>query len=143
MKIEDIMEMWTKDSPIDETELATESSNIPVLHNKYLKIFMAERIKLFSAKAELKKKRRVLLEYYLGELDQEELQELGREQFYKKLLKNEVDLYIDSDDALTEQSLRVSVQEEKVGYLEAVLRQINNRGFQIKNAIDWNRFITG
>ena len=30
MKIEDIMEMWTKDSSIDETELATESSNIPV-----------------------------------------------------------------------------------------------------------------
>ena len=143
MKIEDIMEMWTKDSSIDETELATESSNIPVLHNKYLKIFMAERIKLFSAKAELKKKRRVILEYYLGELDQEELKELDREPFYKKLLKNEVDLYIDSDDALTEQSLRVSVQEEKVNYLEAVLRQINNRGFQIKNAIDWNRFITG
>ena len=143
MKIEDIMEMWTKDSSIDETELATESSNIPVLHNKYPKIFMAERIKLFSAKAELKKKRRVLLEYYLGELDQEELKELGRDQFYKKLLKNEVDLYVDSDDALTEHSLRVSVQEEKVNYLEAILRQINNRGFQIKNAIDWNRFITG
>ena len=76
-------------------------------------------------------------------IDQEELKELGREPFYKKLLKNEVDLYIDSDNSLTEQSLRVSVQEEKVNYLEAVLRQINNRGFQIKNAIDWNRFITG
>ena len=61
----------------------------------------------------------------------------------KELLKNEVELYVDSDDALTEHSLRVSVQEEKVNYLEAVLRQINNRGFQIKNAIDWNRFITG
>ena len=137
------MEMWNKDSKIDETELATESSNIPVIHNKYLKIFMAERVKLFSAKADLKKKRRLLLEYYLGELDEEELKELGRDQFYKKLLKNEVDLYIDSDDALTEQSLRVSLQEEKVNYLEAVLRQIKNRGFQIKNAIDWNRFITG
>jgi len=143
MKIEDIMEMWNKDCKVDETELATESSNIPVLHNKYLKIFMAERIKMFSAKSELKKKRRLLLEYYLGELDEEELKELGREQFYKKLLKNEVDLYIDSDNSLTEQSLRVSVQEEKVNFLEAVLRQINNRGFQIKNAIDWNRFITG
>lgn len=143
MKIEDIMEIWNKDCKIDETELATESSNIPVIHNKYLKIFMAERIKMFSAKAELKKKRRLLLEYYLGELDEEELKELGREQFYKKLLKNEVDLYIDSDDALTEQSLRVSLQEEKVNFLESVLRQINNRGFQIKNAIDWNRFITG
>ena len=99
--------------------------------------------KLVVENLELKKKRRVLLEYYLGELDQEELKELGREPFYKKLLKNEVDLYIDSDNSLTEQSLRVSVQEEKVNYLEAVLRQINNRGFQIKNAIDWNRFITG
>ena len=71
MKIEEIMEMWNKDSKIDETELATESSNIPVIHNKYLKIFMAERVKLFSAKADLKKKRRLLLEYYLGELDVE------------------------------------------------------------------------
>ena len=81
MKIEEIMNTWTKDSSMDETELANESTNIPVLHNKYLKIFMAERIKLFSAKAELKKKRRVLLEYYLGELDQDELKELTGDAF--------------------------------------------------------------
>ena len=47
MKIEDIMEMWNKDSKIDETELATESSNIPVIHNKYLKIFFASMIDSF------------------------------------------------------------------------------------------------
>ena len=33
MKIEDIMEMWNKDCKVDETELATESSNIPVQSN--------------------------------------------------------------------------------------------------------------
>jgi hypothetical protein len=94
-------------------------------------------------KAELKKKRRVLMEYYLGELDRDELDELGRDQFYKKLLKNEVDLYIDSDDLLTEVSLKVALQQEKVDYLDSVIRQINNRGYQIKNALEWNRFITG
>jgi len=39
--------------------------------------------------------------------------------------------------------LKTSLQQEKVDYLEAILRQINNRGFQIKNAIDWNKFISG
>jgi hypothetical protein len=143
MKVEDIMEQWDKDCKLDETELGNESTKIPTLHNKYLKIFLAERVRLFQQKAELKKKRRVLLEYYLGELDQNELEELGRDQFYKKLLKNEVDLYIDSDDMLTDISLKVTLQQEKVDYLESIIKSINNRGFQIKNAIEWNRFITG
>jgi hypothetical protein len=143
MKIEDIMSSWDKDHKVDETELGAEAVKIPVLHNKYLKIFLAERVRLFQMKAELKKKRRVLMEYYLGELNKEELEELGRDQFYKKLLKNEVDLYIDSDDLLTENSLKVALQQEKVDYLDAVIRQINNRGYQIKNALEWNRFITG
>jgi hypothetical protein len=143
MKVEDIMEQWDKDCKLDETELGNESTKIPTLHNKYLKIFLAERVRLFQQKAELKKKRRVLLEYYLGELDQSELEELGRDQFYKKLLKNEVDLYIDSDDMLTDISLKVTLQQEKVDYLESIIKSINNRGFQIKNAIEWNRFITG
>jgi len=143
MKVEDIMESWDKDSKLDETELGAESTKIPTLHNKYLKIFLAERVRLFQMKADLKKKRRVLLEYYLGELDQEELKELGRDQFYKKLLKNEVDLYIDSDDMLTDISLKVTLQQEKVDYLESIIKSINNRGFQIKNAIEWNRFIAG
>ena len=143
MKVEDIMEQWDKDCKLDETELGNESTKIHTLHNKYLKIFLAERVRLFQQKAELKKKRRVLLEYYLGELDQSELEELGRDQFYKKLLKNEVDLYIDSDDMLTDISLKVTSQQEKVDYLESIIKSINNRGFQIKNAIEWNRFITG
>lgn len=143
MKIEDIMADWDKDCQIDETELGTESTNIPKLHNKYLKIFMTERMRLLKLKSEFKKTRRTLLEYYLGELDQEELAELGRDQFYKKLLKNEVDLYIDSDDIITDITIRVAAQQEKVDYVESIIKSINTRGFQIKNAIEWNRFITG
>jgi len=143
LKTCEITEMWDKDSKIDETELATESTKIPSVHNKYLKIFMEERLRLIQLKTELKKKRRVLFEYYLGELDQSELEAIGREQFYKKLLKNEVDMYIDSDDMLIEISHKIALQQEKVDYLESILKSINNRGFQIKNAIDWNRFITG
>ena len=143
MKIEDIVSEWDKDSKIDETELGTEAAKIPKLHNKYLKFFMGERVALFKMKAERNKLKKNLLEYYLGELDRDELQELGRDQFYKKLLKNEVDNYLESDDLYIESNLKVAMQQEKVDYLEAIIKSLNNRNFQIKSAIDWFKFTSG
>lgn len=143
MKIDDIVSEWDKDSKIDETELGDESVKIPKIHNKYLKIFMGERVQLYRLKAENKKIRRTLTEYYLGELDRNELDELGRDQFYKKLLKNEIDTYIESDDLFIESTLKVAMQDEKVAYVEAIIKSLNNRGFQIKSAIDWYRFTQG
>jgi hypothetical protein len=68
---------------------------------------------------------------------------LGRQQFYKKLLKNEVDVYIESDNMMIEANLRLGMQDEKVAYLDSIIKNINNRGFQLKTAVDWARFTTG
>jgi len=143
MKLEDIVSEWDKDCKIDETELGDESTKIPVIHNKYLKIYVGENAQLKRMYAQRSKMKRTLSEYYLGEMDQDELEEFGREQFYKKLLKNEIETYIESDDSWIEINLKVALQQEKVNYIEAVLKSINNRGFQIKNAIDWLRFTNG
>jgi hypothetical protein len=143
MKIEDIVSEWDKDCKMDETELGDESTKIPVIHNKYLKIFIGENAQLKRMMAQRNRRKRLLTEYYLGELDQDELEDLGREQFYKKILKNEVEMYIESDDDFIDLNLKLALQQEKVNYLEAILKSINNRGFQIKNAIDWLRFTNG
>ena len=143
MKIEEIVSLWDKDCKIDETELGDESTKIPVIHNKYLKIFIGENAQLKRMYAQRFKLKRKLSEYYLGELDKDELEEIGREQFYKKLLKNEIETYIESDDEFIETNLKIALQEEKVHYIEAIFKSINNRGFQIKNAIDWLRFTNG
>ena len=143
MNIEKIVAEWNKDSKIDDTELGTESSRIPMVHNKYLKFYMGERIQLIKLKANHKKIEKTLLEYYLGELDRHELQELGREQFFKKLLKNEVSTYIESDDMFIESTIKVAMQDEKVSYLNSIIKSLNNRGFQIKSALDWMKFTTG
>ncbi len=143
MNIESIVKEWDKDCKIDETELGRESTKIPVVHNKYIKIFMGERIAMYKLRAESKRVRKTLIEYYMGELDDDELSDLGRDQFFKRLLKNEVDAYIESDELMIETNLKLGLQEEKISYLEAIIRNINNRGFQIKSAIDWAKFTTG
>ena len=143
MKLEDIQELWHRDSEIDYTELGTESIRIPQIHDKYLKIFTDERIRLKGVEFELSKLVRTKTEYYSGKMSQEELEQRGWEQYLGRLLKNEMANYIESDDDVIKLKQQLVVLQEKVNYLDSVIRMINNRGFQIKNALDWLKFSHG
>ena len=143
MKLEDIQELWHRDREIDYTELGTESIRIPLIHDKYLKIFTDERIRLKGVEFELSKMVRTKTEYYSGKMSQEELEQHGWEQYLGRLLKNEIVKYIESDDDVIKLKQQLVVLQEKVNYLDSVIRMINNRGFQIKNALDWLKFTNG
>ena len=60
-----------------------------------------------------------------------------------KVLRQDVSTFIDADKDILKLSQKVSYLKVVCSYLENILRQINNRGFQIKNAIDWKRFTEG
>ena len=143
MKLEEIQELWNRDREIDYTELGTESIRIPLIHDKYLKIFTDERIRLKGLEFELSKTVRTKTEYYSGKMSQEELDRRGWEQYLGRLLKNEMANYIESDDDVIKLKQQLVVLQEKVSYLDSVIRMINNRGFQIKNALDWLKFTNG
>ena len=143
MKFEDIQKSWTQDCPIDETELSQESVKIPQLHNKYLILFHDERLRLRTMKFDHSKLLKVKREYFSGRLDETELEAYDWEPFQYKLLKADVQEYIDADDDIIEGKKKISLQEEKVDYLEAIVKGLSNRGYLIKNAIDWKRFTEG
>ena len=143
MKLEDIRKMVAEDSVIDDTELDLESLKIPQLHNKYLNIYHDEKFSLARFDSELKKGVRLKWEYYTGKLDQSQLDEHGLEPFPLKILKQDIDKYMESDDDLIVLNQRYIYKKEKVDYLESVLKEITNRHWKIKNAIEWRRFTSG
>ena len=143
MKLEDIQELWHRDSEIDYTELGTESIRIPQIHDKYLKIYTDERIKLRGLEFELSKLVRAKTDWYAGRMSQEELEERGWDQFLGRLLKNEISNYIESDDHVIRLKQHIAVLQEKNNYLDSIIKMVNNRGFQIKNALDWLKFSHG
>ena len=143
MKFEEIQKLWSGDCEIDETELSQESVKIPQLHNKYLIIFHDERLRLRTMKFDHSKLLKVKREYFSGRLDETELEAYDWEPFQYKLLKADVQEYIDADDDIIEGKKKISLQEEKVDYLEAIVKGLSNRGYLIKNAIDWKRFTEG
>jgi len=143
MKLDDIYEMWGKDGTIDMVNVSTESSEIPKLHNKYFRMYVNEGLRLKKLKAEFKQLNKLKTEYYRGELDIDELRQYGWKPQPLKLLRSDVPTYVEADDDIINHSLKIGLQEAVVDYLESILRQINNRGFQLKTIVDWERFRTG
>ena len=78
--------------------------------------------------------------FYTGKADPEEYKKVN---FELKVLRQDVSTFIEADEEIIKQKQKVSYLKVVCSYLENTLKQINNRGFQIKNAIDWKRFTEG
>ncbi len=145
MKLEDIQELWSSDSVIDDTELDAESIKIPEIHNKYLKIFSDEKLRLVRLDSKSKELRRLKWLYYTGKLDEQTLKNLEWDVFDLDVKKNRHDLemFLESDRDIIELNDKIEYQKEKINYLETIIKSLSTRGFLIKNSIEWKKFIMG
>ena len=143
MTLDQLMEEWRKDSSVDSTELGNESLKIPELHSKYLKLYFDARRTLKAVEFQSKELFLQKYEYYNGKMSEEELDKLGWEPFLKRLMKNEIEMYLESDKDIIQKNLKIVMQKEKLDFLEEVIKNINQRNFQIKNAIEWRKFTQG
>lgn len=143
MTFEELQQEIEKDLAFDETQLDTESLRIPQLHNKYLKHLYAEKLLLKKLRNDMGELTRIKYEYYTGKMDETSLKERGWEPFQLRVLKNDVEMYLDGDKDMNKLRGRIQLQEERVDYIESVVKTIANRGWLIRNAIDWKKFLGG
>ena len=143
MKLEDIFDEWNKDAPIDKTELGEESLRAAILHSKYVQIFIKERVALQSLEAKYKKLYLDKYEFY-SQGPSKETEEKGWVYPNKgMIIKNEIPTYLEADPDVIELSLKIGVQKEKIQLLDSIVKQIQNRGFAIKNAIEFLKWTGG
>lgn len=143
MNIERIKEMVETDLKIDGTELGDESIRIPQLHSKYLNIYHDESLILRKLDVDLKILQKQKWEYYNGKMSQQELATLGWEPFGHRILKQDLDIYLESDIDIIKYGSKIDLQKAKVEYLDSILKGINNRNWVIRNAIEWRKFMSG
>lgn len=139
--LETIQNMWEKDSKIDPDNLHTESLNIPSLHAKYFNLY--NTIILLKKKAEQQRKniRHERYEYYSGKADADVYIE---NPFPKKIRdKDTMQKYLDADDKLMNINLKIDYYETLINYIESILKQVFNRTYQIKNAVEFIKFQAG
>jgi len=143
MDTNDIASLWAADSAIDETNLVGESKRIPQLHSKYYNLFYREVLRVKKLKAEYKELERLKREYYDGSMAEEDLKDNGWKPFRLKVLRQDVDKYIQSDIYIINLSLTIYYHSANSNYLEYIIRTIHSRNFIIKNMIDMLKFQSG
>ena len=139
--LDTIQDMWEKDAKIDRDNLHDESLNIQALHAKYFQIY--NTIFLLRKKAEQQRKniRHERYEYFSGKADPDVY---IQNPFPKKIRdKDTMTKYLDADEKLSNSSLKIEYYDTMLTYLESILKVIQNRTYQIKNAIEFMRFNAG
>lgn len=146
MTLEEIQKLWTSDCVIDDTQLDIESTKLPAIHNKYLKIYSDEKLRLVRMDSKKKELQKLKWLYYTGKIDKTSLDDMGWEPFeldIKSRNKEDLNRFLESDRDLIEIQEKIEYQKEKINYLETIIKSLTNRGFLIKNAIDWKKFTMG
>ncbi len=140
MNLDEIQLSWEEDSKIDEDNLHSESTKIPSLHAKYYRILNNILLMKKLEENKFKQLKKTKWQYYTGKADPEVYID---KPFDHKVLRQDVDKYMDSDEDLIKILNKIDYFQVMLNYLDSILKTINNRTFQIKNSIEWQKFIRG
>lgn len=140
MTLEELQEQVDKDLKINDTELDLESLKTPQLHNKYLKHYNNFKLLLTRAESDYKILKRVKWEYYTGKASP---QVYKQKPFNLKIMKSDIDKYLESDEELIKAKQKIDYLETVVNYLDRTLKIIGGRDWQIRNSIEWRKFTSG
>lgn len=141
MNLDEIQEMWQRDSVIDPDNLHDESLRIPQLHSKYYTLYntitlLRERSRDSYSRVKLER-----YNYYTGKAPAEVYVE---EPFpYKVREKDAIQRHLEADEKLSAIDMKIRYYDVMLKFLEEIIKTVSNRTFQIKNAIDWNKFQAG
>jgi len=140
MTLDELKAQVAKDLVINDERLDTESLRNQELYSKYLQIKTNFELLLYRAKGDYKVLYREKWEYYGGKAD---AKVYATKPFDLKVLKSDLSIYIESDEDIIKAEHKITYLETTVKYIDGVLRSIQSRGWDIKNAISWKSFEAG
>mgnify|MGYP001240040194 FL=1 len=144
--LQKILDMWKKDSVINDMALDESSRDSAKLHGKYLEILSVNKMKLKKAELEFKVLLRDKWKHYNGKLSQEEMD--SKSWNYDPLdgltvLKGDMDKFYDADPIIQEHQSKMIYLQEVCDTLKEILDNVKWRHQTIKNMIEWRKFTSG
>ena len=141
MNLDKIQEMWERDAVIDPDNLHDESLKIPQLHAKYYTVYNTITLLREKARESYSKIKLERQNYYTGKATAEEYIENPFP--YKVREKDAIQRYLDADEKLNTIDMKIRYYDVILKFLEEIIRNISGRTYQIKNAIEWQKFQSG
>lgn len=146
LNIEDVLEMWKKDSAIDDLNLDESSKQSSRLHAKYLELLSTTKLKLKKLEMDQKILLRDKWLHFNGKLDKATIEQ------YKwpydpfnglKIMKSDLEYYYNSDPELQKSEAQITYYKTLVETLQEILDSVKWRHQTIKNILEWKKFTSG
>ena len=141
MNLDKIQEMWERDAVIDPDNLHDESLKIPQLHAKYYTVYNTITLLREKARESYSKIKLERHNYYTGKATAEEYAENPFP--YKVREKDAIQRHLEADEKLNTIDMKIRYYDVILKFLEEIIRNISGRTYQIKNAIEWQKFQSG
>lgn len=142
LTLERVQTEWAKDSVIDPSEPTNELARVPQLHSKYTTYLSHFNLGAKKHKRAYNRLRRLKWLYYTGKIDEHTLKELGWKPF-SYILKSDISIFMESDIDLIKIEEKMNLEEEGAYFCTNVVKELNNRTFQLNNLIKWEMFMAG
>ena len=140
MTLDELKLQVQRDLKVDNEHLDTESLKNQEIKANYLDHKSRYELLLFKAKGDYKRIYRDKWEYYGGKAD---AKIYVSKPFDIKVLKTDLSVYITSDEDVINAENKIGYLETVVDYIKGVIKSVDNRGWDIKNAIEWKKFEAG
>ena len=141
MKLEELQSEAKEDLQIiDQERLDQESYKNQNIKPKWLEYRTKYDQLLIMSKANHQRMYREKWEYYGGKAD---AKVYAAKPFDIKVLKTDLQMYINSDEEILAVQGKIAYYESIIKYIDGVIKSIDNRGWDIRNATDWKKFEAG
>ena len=140
MTLDELKLQVQRDLKVDNEHLDTESLKNQEIKANYLDHKSRYELLLYRAKGDYKRLYREKWEYYGGKAD---AKIYASKPFDLKVLKTDLAVYITSDEEVINAENKIGYLETVVDYIKGVIKSVDNRGWDIKNAIEWKKFEAG
>ena len=140
MTLDELKLQVQRDLKVDNEHLDTESLKNQEIKANYLDHKSRYELLLYKAKGDYKRMYRDKWEYDHGKAD---AKIYAATPFDLKVLKTDLAVYISADEEIMNAENKIGYLETVIDYIKGVIKSVDNRGWDIKNAIEWRKFEAG
>ena len=141
MNLDELKIIAEKDLPVTNDEhIDQESYKNQVIKQKWLDFKSDFELMLIKARTDHQQLYREKWEYYGGKAD---AKVYAAKPFDIKVMKTDLQMYVQSDEDILRLQNKIAYYETCVDYCKGVIKSIDNRGWDIRNATDWKKFEAG
>jgi hypothetical protein len=143
MKLQELLDKWKREAPIDKSDLQNEAVRLYAMHAEYLDLLSLEKMQLKVLKDDLAVLKLAKHQFLFGGATEETREKGWVYPTLGKIMKDDMSMYLNADGDIQKIEKRIAACETKIGALTTIMYALKDRASTINSLIRLEMFYAG